>query len=109
MCIDCTAAATQMTAVTHNAPAAPKMPLTPPAIAPKAPAATKPKTVSRALVFDRVMSGGTTLGVTAALSTVNDLDSTIMPSAAGYSPQSLKCGAISTAIGAGPPADTDMA
>ena len=39
--------------------------------------------VSRAFVFDSVISGGSTLGVTAALSTVNDFESTIIPSAAG--------------------------
>ena len=43
------------------------------------------------------MSGGSTRGVIAAFSTLNDLDSTSMPSAHGYSTQESKFSAITTA------------
>ncbi len=81
--IDCTAAATQISAVNHNAPADPEIASTPLASAPNTPAATRPNVVSRAFVLESVISDGSTRGVTAALSTVNDFDSTIIPSAAG--------------------------
>ena len=51
--------------------------------APDTPPATRPKVVSRELVVTRVIACGSTRGVTAALSTANDLLSTIAPSATG--------------------------
>ena len=109
MRIDCTAAAMQISAVNQSAPCAEVSEFTPLASAPNTPPAARPNTVSRALVLDSVMSGGTTRGVTADLSTVNDLDSTIRPSAAGYRPQSSKCSAMITAISAWPSEDTHIA
>lgn len=109
MRIDCPAAATQINAVNHNAPAEPNTELTPLAMPPNTPAAASPNTVSRAFVFDSVTAGGTTRGVTADFSTVNDFDSTIMPSAAGYRPQSLKCSAMIAAIRPWPSEDTHIA
>ena len=79
----CTAPTTQTTAVNHSAPAESNSCRNSVATAPNAAPPTSPNVVSRALVLASVMSGGTTLGVTAALSTVNDLDSTIFASAAG--------------------------
>ena len=58
--------------------------------------------VSRALVLASVISGGTTLGVTAAFKTVKDLDSTIFPSAAGYSSQVSKLSAMTRHMSAWP-------
>ena len=100
MRIACTAPTTQMAAVNHNAPDESKTPLIPAAIAPKTPPATSPNTVSLAFVLDSVISGGSTRGVTEDFSTMNDLDSTILPSAAGYRPQSSKCSAMNTHISA---------
>src|SRR5262249_28867971 len=96
----CTAPTTQMTAVNHNAPGEPNNWRNRAARPPKTAPAARPNTVNRAFVLDNVISGGSTLGVTAALSTVNDLDSTIFPSAAGYSSHVLNCTAISTHINA---------
>ncbi len=72
-----------MSAVNHKAPAEPNAQFSPLATAPNTPPAARPNTASLALVFDSVISGGSTRGVTAALSTMNDFDSTILPSAAG--------------------------
>ena len=44
---------------------------------------SRPNTVSRELTRTRSMVGGSTRGVTALRSTLNDLDSTIIPSAHG--------------------------
>ncbi len=66
-----------------NAPVEPKAQERPAASAPATPPAISPNTVSREFVFTSVMSGGSTRGVIAALSTLNDLDSTSIPSAQG--------------------------
>src|SRR5690606_34720105 len=66
----CTAPTAQMSAVNHRAPEEPNAQFNPLAIAPNTPPAARPNTASLALVFDRVISGGSTLGVTAALSTM---------------------------------------
>jgi hypothetical protein len=96
--IACTAPTPQMSAVNHSAPGESNICRISAATPPKAAPATRPNTVSRALVLARVISGGTTLGVTAAFSTVKDLDSTIFPSAAGYSSQVSKLAAMTTHI-----------
>src|SRR5688572_8461950 len=85
------------TAVNHNAPGEPNRFAKPAANAPNTPPAARPKIVMRALVLDSVISGGSTRGVIADLSTVNDLDRTMLPSAAGYSSQLSKFSAITTA------------
>ena len=59
----------------YSAPAA----MAPPTIVPP----SRPNTVSRELTRTRSMVGGSTRGVTALRSTLNDLDSTIIPSAHG--------------------------
>ena len=51
---------------------------------------SRPNTVSRELVRTRSMSGGSTRGVTALLSTENDLLITSMTSAIGYNAQLSK-------------------
>src|SRR5664279_3669913 len=66
-------------AVKINAPVEPNAQDSPAATPP----AIRPNTVSRELVLTRVMSGGSTRGVIAAFSTLNDFDSTSMPSAQG--------------------------
>jgi hypothetical protein len=75
--------ARQITAVSQAAPGEPKSHATPAPMPPATPEATSPKTVSREFVVTSDMPGGSTRGVTAALSTPNDLDSTMIPSAAG--------------------------
>jgi hypothetical protein len=64
-----------MTPNRYSAPAA----IPPPTIVPK----SRPKVVNRELTRTRSMVGGSTRGVTALRSTLNDFDSTIMPSAHG--------------------------
>ncbi len=61
----------------HSAPAA----IAPPTIVPP----SNPKVVSLEFTRTRSIVGGSTRGVTALRSTLNDLDSTIIPSAQGYS------------------------
>ena len=61
----------------YSAPAA----IAPPTIVPP----SSPKIVSREFTRTRSIVGGSTRGVTALRSTLNDLDSTIIPSAHGYS------------------------
>ena len=63
----------------YSAPAA----MAPPTIVPP----SSPKVVSREFTRTRSIVGGSTRGVTALRSTLNDLDSTIIPSAHGYSTQ----------------------
>ena len=70
-------------AVKISAPVEPNAQDRPAAIAPATPPASSPNTVSRELLLTRLRSGGSTRGVMAALSTLNDLDSTSMPSAQG--------------------------
>jgi hypothetical protein len=74
---------TASAAVKNSAPGDPHSVATPAAVAPNTPPATSPNVVSRAFVVTSVMVGGNTRGVTAALSTTNDLDSTSIPRAAG--------------------------
>src|SRR5664279_2430856 len=70
-------------AVKISAPVEPKAQDSPAANAPATPPAIRPNTVIRELVLTRVMSGGRTRGVIAAFNTLNDFDSTSMPSAQG--------------------------
>src|SRR5690606_36912693 len=98
MRIACTVPATQIAAATQAAPGEPAIQLNSDAMAPPTAPAPSPNTVNRALVFDRVISGGTTRGVTADLSTMYDFDSTILPSAAGYSAQLSKFSAMTMHI-----------
>ena len=70
-------------AVKTSAPGEPNAQARPAAMAPATPPAISPNTVSREFVLTRVISSGSTRGVSAALSTPNDLDSTSMPSAHG--------------------------
>src|SRR6476659_8436511 len=65
-------------AVKISAPVDPNAQDRPAAIAPAAPPASRPNTVCLELLFTRLRSGGSTRGVMAAFSTLNDLDSTSM-------------------------------
>ena len=78
-----TVPATASSAVYISAPSEPHSHATPAAIPPKTPPAARPNVVRRELVVTSVIAEGSTRGVTAALSTTNDFDSTSMPSAAG--------------------------
>src|SRR4029079_19379251 len=77
-------------AVKNSAPVDPKAQDSPAATAPATPPASRPNTVSLELLLTRLRSGGSTRGVMAAFSTLNDFDSTSIPSAQGYSTQESK-------------------
>jgi hypothetical protein len=78
-----TVPATPSSAVKISAPGESHNAATPAATAPATPPAISPNAVSREFVVTSVIALGSTRGVTAALSTANDLLSTIAPSAAG--------------------------
>ncbi|GAA0511611.1 hypothetical protein GCM10009545_12030 [Saccharopolyspora thermophila] len=73
------------------------------------PPAAIPNAVSRELALVRVICAGRTRGVIAALSTPKDFDSTMQPSAAGYSIQLSKCNAITAASSTRTPNDAASA
>ena len=78
-----TTPATPSSAVKNSAPGEPHTAATPAATPPNTAPAARPNVVSREFVVTSVIASGSTRGVTAALSTTNDLLSTIAPSAAG--------------------------
>ena len=67
----------------NNAPGEPHTAAIPAATPPNSAPDARPNVVSREFVVTSVIVSGSTRGVTAALSTTNDLLSTIAPSAAG--------------------------
>ena len=87
MRIDSAAPANVSATMTYSAPGMPKRlnrysapaATPPPTMVPP----SSPNTVSRELTRTRSMVGGSTRGVTALRNTLNDLDSTIIPSAHG--------------------------
>ena len=87
MRIDSTAPTTVTATMTYSAPGSRNRPnrySTPAAIAPPTMVPpSRPNIVRREFTRTRSMVGGSTRGVTALRSTLNDLDSTIIPSAQG--------------------------